>query len=97
PAAIAAGTPLADLKKIRGGAIAALSDLGFTAAAVDEQVTARLPTAEEAVLLDVSPAEPLLVLSRTTRDETGRPFEHAVNRMVPRLTGPIIYRMQTSR
>ena len=97
PAVIAAGTPLADAKKIRGGAVTALSDLGFATADVTEQVTARLPTAEEAALLDISSDEPLIALSRTSRDAAGRPIEYAVNRMVARLTGPVVYRMGTPR
>jgi DNA-binding GntR family transcriptional regulator len=95
PAVIAAGSPLAGPGKIRGGAVATLTDLGFTAADVVERITARLPTTEEADLLQIAAHEPLLVLARTSHDPNGRAFEHAVNRMVARLTAPVVYRMRT--
>jgi DNA-binding GntR family transcriptional regulator len=96
PAAIAAGTPLAEQGKIRGGAIAALAALGHSPADVFEQITARWPDAEEAEVLQVEAREPLLVLSRTNLDAAGRPVEFAVNRMVARLSEPIAYRMRVS-
>jgi GntR family transcriptional regulator len=96
PAAIAAGTPLAERGKIRGGAIAALDALGHAPADVSELVTARWPDAEEADVLQVEAHEPLLVLTRTNLDSTGRPVEYAVNRMVARRCDPLTYRMRTS-
>lgn len=96
PAAIAAGTPLAERGKIRGGAIAALTALGHSPADVFEQVTARWPDTEEAQMLQVEAHEPLLVLSRINIDAAGRPVEYAVNRMVARLSEPIAYRMRVS-
>lgn len=94
PAAIAAGTSLAEQGKIRGGAIAALAALGHSPADVFEQVTARWPDAEEIEVLQVETHEPLLILSRTNVDSAGLPVEHAVNRMVARLSEPIAYRIR---
>jgi DNA-binding GntR family transcriptional regulator len=96
PAAIAAGTPLAKRGKIRGGAIGALAALGHAPAEVSELVTARWPDAEEADVLQVDAHEPLLVLTRTNLDSTGRRVEYAINRMVARRCDPLAYRMRTS-
>lgn len=96
PATIAAGTPLAERGKIRGGAIAALAALGHAPAEVSELVTARWPDAEEADVLEVDEHEPLLVLMRTNLDSTGRPVEYAVNRMIARHSDPLAYRMRSS-
>jgi GntR family transcriptional regulator len=96
PAAIAAGTPLAESGKIPGGAIGALAALGHAPAEVSELVTARWPDAEEADVLQVDAHEPLLVLTRTNLDSTGRPVEYAINRMVARHCDPLVYRMRTS-
>lgn len=95
PAALAAGTPLAEPGKIRGGAVAVLAELGHTTVDVVEQVTARWPESDEAEILQVPPDEPLLVLTRTNHDGTGRPVECAVNLMVARRCPPIGYRMRT--
>jgi DNA-binding GntR family transcriptional regulator len=96
PAAIAADTPLAGSGKIRGGAVAALAALGYTATDVDEEITARWPNAAEMTLLGVDEHEPLLVLSRTSRNGDGRAFEHAVNCMVARLSPPVAYRLRVA-
>ena len=96
PAAIAAGTPLAEQGKIPGGAIAVLAALGHSPADAFELVTARWPDSEEAEVLQVEAHEPLLILTRTNVDAAGRPVEHAINRMVARLSEPIAYRMRVS-
>ena len=94
PLDVAAGTPLAEAGKIRGGAVAVLAASGHAPAEVFEQVTARRPNAAEAELLQVEQGESLLVLTRTNRDSAGRAVEFAVNRMVARLNGPITYRLR---
>lgn len=96
PADIAAGTTLAALGKIRGGAVAALAALGHQAVEVVEQVTARSPRAEEVELLQVAEAEPLLVLARVSLDAAGRSVEYAVNCMVAARSPALVYRMRTS-
>jgi GntR family transcriptional regulator len=92
PGAIATGTPLAGIGKIRGGAIAALAELGHAPVDVAEQVTARWPDADEAAILQVDEHEPMLVLTRVNRDAAGRPVEYAANCMVARLSAPLAYR-----
>lgn len=96
PATIAAGTLLARSGKIRGGAVAALAELGHTPLEVFEQITTHWPDAETADLLQVGEHEPLLVLTRTNRDAAGMPVEYAVNIMVARLSPPLSYRMRTN-
>jgi len=94
PKRIAAGTPLVEPAKIRGGAVAVLSASGHAPAEAFEQVTARRPNAEEIDTLQVDVDEPILVLMRTNVGADGRPVEHAVNRMVARFSAPIAYRMR---
>lgn len=81
PTSIARGTPLALRRKIKGGSVTALSDLGFRAARVAEDVSARRPTAEECASLAVDEGLPLLVLHRVVRDGSGNPFEVSVMTM----------------
>lgn len=78
PGAIAAGTALAVSKKIRGGAVTLLADLGHRIASVVEDVESRLPTDEEASALHLSAHEPVLVLTRLARDQGDQPIEFSV-------------------
>jgi GntR family transcriptional regulator len=96
PASIAAGTPLAEEKKIRGGAVTLLTRLGHGVVEIVEEITARLPDSEEMALLDVYEHDPLIVLARLSRDASGKAVECAVNRMVARMTPPLTYRTRTS-
>ncbi|MEU6758432.1 UTRA domain-containing protein [Streptomyces sp. NPDC046685] len=75
PASIAAGTALAGTGKIRGGAVTLLASLGHVAARVVENVTARMPGAEEGEQLRLGAGEPVLHLTRTTYDATDRPIQ----------------------
>ncbi|MFF3019676.1 GntR family transcriptional regulator [Streptomyces sp. NPDC057939] len=75
PVAIAAGTPLAGVAKIRGGAVTLLAALGHTGVRVVEDVTARMPSAGERELLRLGPGEPVLRLARTTHDAADRPIQ----------------------
>ncbi|MGV9339580.1 GntR family transcriptional regulator [Streptomyces sp. NPDC003688] len=72
PVDIARGTPLAERGKIPGGAVTLLARLGHRGVRVREDVTARMPGAEECELLRMAPDEPVLLLSRVTLDDTGR-------------------------
>lgn len=78
PADIAAGTPLTESKKIRGGAPTLLASLGHRVGRVVEDAESRLPTAEEAQLLGIESGQPVLVLTRLSWDQEGRPFEVGV-------------------
>lgn len=94
PAIIAAGTPLAESKKIKGGAVRILDDLGHGVGWANETITARLASTEEAELLAISIQDPLLILARTSRSKGGRPVEFTLNRMVPSTSLPLAYRVQ---
>lgn len=80
PARIARGTRLAEKKKIPGGAVTFLAERGHVGVRVREDVTARMPGAEERQVLRLGPDEPVIGLSRVTFDGDDRPFQ--VDRMV---------------
>lgn len=75
PADIARGTRLAETSKIRGGAVALLAELGHIGVRVCEDVTARMPDAEEREALRMGRDEPVLRLTRVTLDSRGRPVQ----------------------
>ena len=81
PLAVAAGTRLAEAKKIRGGAVTLLAELGYEAGAVQEEVCARPPTMAESAALDLADGEWVIVLSRLTRTTDGEPFEMSIMTM----------------
>lgn len=75
PTDIATDTPLAGTSKIRGGAVTLLASLGHVGVRVTENVTARVPSAEEHEALHLGPTEPVLQLTRTTYDSSDRPIQ----------------------
>ncbi|WP_306333532.1 GntR family transcriptional regulator [Streptomyces sp. KL118A] len=75
PVAIARGTPLAETGKIRGGAVTLLAGLGHVGVRVREDVTARMPDADERTALRLGPSEPVLRLNRVTLDAEDRPIQ----------------------
>ncbi|MBA6439781.1 MULTISPECIES: GntR family transcriptional regulator [Streptomyces] len=75
PAHIAAGTGLAGTAKIRGGAVALLAELGHVGRRVREDVTARMPAAQERELLRTGAEEPVLCLERVMLDAHERPLQ----------------------
>ncbi|GAB7053164.1 GntR family transcriptional regulator [Catenuloplanes indicus] len=81
PTAIADGTALATPGKIPGGAVTLLDQLGYHAAEIHEDVTARHPTAEETAILHLTPTAPVLVLTRLSLTADGTPFEYAAMTM----------------
>ncbi|MFI5491271.1 UTRA domain-containing protein [Actinoplanes sp. NPDC051859] len=95
PASIAAGTPLAENKKIRGGAVRILADVGLPLEESIERVTAERPTAEDVVVLNIAADEPLIVIRRVSAPQGREPVEYAVNRMVSSRVTPLEYRMRT--
>jgi DNA-binding GntR family transcriptional regulator len=96
PASIAVGTPLAEHKKIKGGAVRVLVDAGHPLEDITDTITARLPDAEEELLLDVAAEEPLIVISRVSCPQGQPPAEYAVNRMVASRIPPLQYRMRNT-
>ncbi|MFE0102747.1 UTRA domain-containing protein [Streptomyces sp. NPDC059009] len=75
PLDIAHGTPLAETGKIRGGAVTLLAGLGHIGVRVREDVTARMPDADERAALRLGRAEPVLRLSRVTLDAHDRAIQ----------------------
>lgn len=76
PLWLAAGTALAEKRKIRGGAITLLADLGHQPRLIREEVEARIPTPEERELLALEGEVPVLVLHRLSL--SNRPVEASV-------------------
>jgi DNA-binding GntR family transcriptional regulator len=82
PATIARGTPLADPRKIRGGAVAFLADLGYPPRRVREDVSARFATPTEQAALQLGDPACVLMLSRTLITDNDLPVEASVMTMV---------------
>lgn len=96
PAAIATGTPLAEPRKIKGGAISLLAELGHNPNRVHEDVTARMPSTAEREALRLADREPVLILRRITTDMEGAPIQ--VDLMTMPATGRRLnYEMQVNR
>jgi GntR family transcriptional regulator len=75
PAELANGTPIADPNPGPGGIYARLEEQGHTLARFTEDVSARMPTPQEARLLNLSPGVPVFRLVRTAYDMDGRAVE----------------------
>jgi GntR family transcriptional regulator len=73
PARLAGNTALGENRKIKGGAVRVLADLGQAPAAVTETITARLPDQQEIELLDITPTDPLIILTRVSTSAAGQP------------------------
>ncbi|MFI1813891.1 GntR family transcriptional regulator [Streptomyces sp. NPDC020422] len=81
PAAIAGGTPLAEPRKVPGGAVTLLKELGYTGAEVVEDVSAALATTEERERLDLPEGSAVLHLLRLTLTADGTPMEASLMTM----------------
>lgn len=81
PPRVAAGTALAEPRKVPGGAVTLLAELGHVATRVEETVSARMPTEEERQALLLGAHEPVLVLARLILDGAGLPMEFCVMTM----------------
>jgi DNA-binding GntR family transcriptional regulator len=81
PATIAQGTRLADPRKIPGGAVALLADLGHPPRLVREDVSARLATFSERTALQLDDPACVLLLSRTLFTDNDLPVETSVMTM----------------
>jgi GntR family transcriptional regulator len=75
PADLARGTPIADPNPGPGGIYARLEELGHTLERFTEEVSARMPTQDEARLLAIVPGVPVFRLIRTAFDVEGRAVE----------------------
>lgn len=84
PEILAAGTPLADDRKIKGGAPAAIARLGVALAYADEEVELEsTPTPEESGLLQVPSDERVVRLFRTAYTGDDTPVEVTQSVMLP--------------
>ncbi|MFF0448099.1 UTRA domain-containing protein [Streptomyces sp. NPDC004609] len=75
PADLAAGTPLEQDGKIKGGIYGALTALGRTPTSARERITSRTPTAPEASQLNIGGKVPVIAVDRITKDQAGQPVE----------------------
>ncbi len=96
PATIAADTPLQAAKKIKGGAVRVLAELGHPLEEAVEKITARRPSADEAALLGISTDQWLLILTRVSQPRGKPPAELAVNKMVAEYASPLVYRIRNT-
>lgn len=78
PLSLAAGTPLAGRRRIRGGAPAVLAGLGHPERKWSDRISTRPPTTEEAVLLDIPDGVPVFRQFRTVLSDDDRPVEVSV-------------------
>lgn len=75
PVALAAGTRIAEEDTGPGGIYARLEEAGHQLARFVEEVTARMPSADERRRLQLPTGTPVLTVLRTALDVTGRPVE----------------------
>jgi len=75
PLAIVEGTPIMETNPGPGGIYARLEDDGHTLDRFVEEVTARMPTADERRRLQLADGVPVLVVVRTAYDTNGLPVE----------------------
>ncbi|PPK92952.1 GntR family transcriptional regulator [Kineococcus xinjiangensis] len=75
PADIATGTKIGEPDPGPGGIYARLEELGHRLDHFDEQIEARMPTAEESRVLALASGVPVFHLIRTAYDTDGRPVE----------------------
>ncbi|MEO3750136.1 UTRA domain-containing protein [Streptomyces sp. B6B3] len=80
PATVARGTRLAEARKIPGGAVTFVAELGHAIREVVEDVAVDLPAPEARDVLQLAAGEPVLVLTRTSMTADLLPVE--VSRMV---------------
>lgn len=75
PADLAKGTPIADPNPGPGGIYARLEEQGHILERFTEEVSARMPTPDEARTLSLPPGVPVFRLVRTAYDNDGRAVE----------------------
>ena len=75
PWSVVKGTPIVEVDPGPGGIYARLEDLGFRLKHFAEEVTARMPSSEEASALRLSSGVPIFSLVRTAYDSEEKPLE----------------------
>lgn len=81
PLSIAADTGLGEHRKIKGGAPTLLASLGHRPGHVVEDIEVRTTTPAEREALELREDEPVLILLRATRSQTGAPMEASLMTM----------------
>jgi GntR family transcriptional regulator len=94
PLGIAQDSPLAEARRIKGGAVSYLAGVGYIPAVSSETVGTRLPDDDERSLLDLAHGTPVLTLHRALATSGGSVFEVAVMTMRPERQ--LHYRMRIS-
>lgn len=80
PAALVAGTRIAEPDTGAGGVYARLAELGHAPASFTEELRSRMPAPEERTALELPDGNPVIVVMRTAFTEDGTPVE--LNEMV---------------
>lgn len=75
PLGICEGTPMMETRRIKGGTPALLNRLGFPPLEFIDDVSAEIPTEEEAVALELPKGMPVLVAFRVVYSHDNRPIE----------------------
>ena len=78
-----ASAPLAQPKKIKGGAVTLLADMGYVVREALDDISVRGATEPEAELLGLPAGAPVIVVFRTAVSKSDVPFEATVMVMVP--------------
>ncbi|MYU20791.1 UTRA domain-containing protein [Streptomyces sp. SID8352] len=95
PGAVARGTPLAERRKIKGGAPTLLAELGYEARHVSEDLEFRAAQEAELRALALPAGASVLSLLRTSVTEDGAPFE--VQHMVMKAPRRLHYEIEVDR
>jgi GntR family transcriptional regulator len=82
PSSLASDTALAEPRKIKGGAVTLLAELGYVAHEAREEISFRRASDDECLTLGLPAGEPVIVLFRTVLTSSGIPFEASVMTMV---------------
>ena len=95
PLGLSEGTPMMEKRRIKGGTPTLLNQMGFPPREFIDDVSAEIPTEEEAVALELPKGMPVLVAFRVVYSDGGRPVEATLmtkaahrHRMRYRLTVP---------
>ncbi|MFC9736068.1 GntR family transcriptional regulator [Streptomyces hydrogenans] len=75
PLGLSEGTPMMDKRRIKGGTPTLLNQMGFPPREFIDDVSAEIPTEEEAVALELPKGMPVLVAFRVVYSDGGRPIE----------------------
>ncbi|MGN9774914.1 GntR family transcriptional regulator [Micromonospora sp. H33] len=78
PSSIAAGSELAERKKVNGGAGRVMAELGLLQRRMVDRLSARMPTTEEVAMLDLPAYVPVIRQLRVIHTDDERPIEASV-------------------